>query len=157
MQERFFEAGFKDLGALDQLDPALSSKQGPGEERVTDAKTRQDVIMQRLAAIELPGSVHDHKGIALAVIQRNDHTFLNACVEGEEDPWANLEQDQFGAAGCDIRAEDWDTDKLVALRTEVYKANRKYRKSKKKFDRCVKECILIQDLDRAHDELLPWR
>ena len=153
MQEKFFEAGYKDLGTMDQLDPALS-KHSHGT-READPKVRQDEIVLQLQAIQLPGNANDHKCIALAIIKRNDTTFLNPANE-DHDPWANLEEDAFGGVGGEIKSADWDIDKLVALRTQVYMANRKYRKSKKKFDRSVKECILIQDLDRAHEDLLPW-
>lgn len=55
MQEKFFEAGFKDLGCIDQLDPVLK-KQSGSEARVTNPQIRQEEIMRRLTAIELPGS-----------------------------------------------------------------------------------------------------
>ena len=153
IQEKLFEHAFKDLGSIDRLDPALDGKIA-GQARVTDDKLRQEQIVQRLAEIGVPGNAVVHKGIAQAVLKRNNATFLH---DAEEDSWANLEQNQYGDFASEIKSEDWGVDKLVALRTEVYKANRKYRKSKKKFDRSVKECLLMEDLDRAHEDLLPWK
>jgi hypothetical protein len=42
MQEKFFENGFKELGSIDALDPALDvGKHDASGRRVTDPKARQ--------------------------------------------------------------------------------------------------------------------
>ena len=155
LQEKLFECGFKHLTDLDQLDPSLRRPGVPGGARVSDAKARQAEILAQLKAVGLPGSPNDHKGIAVAIMKRLD-VVVHHCGADGGDEWEELALDQHAITGH-IRAEDWNIDRLVSLRTAVYKATRKYRKSKAKFDRSVQDCILTQDLDRAHEELMPWR
>ena len=60
--------------------------------------------MNQLKTIGVPGSVSDHKGIALAIVKRNDAVFLKLPDDPGEDPWEDLEKTQHAITGARVAA-----------------------------------------------------
>ncbi|EKX36326.1 hypothetical protein GUITHDRAFT_145891 [Guillardia theta CCMP2712] len=151
MQEAMFDAGLTHLGDIDHLDPGVKGEM-KGEK---NKAAREEAIDRQLSLFEFPGSTEVRRCVIKAVITRNDHLLaeeenLRSGKHEGPDPWEKL------SSQSNVDAESWDVRKLVKLRTGVYVANRKYRKTKKKFDRAVKQAILLQDLQRTHEDLMPW-
>ena len=92
--------------------------------------------------------------LVAAVVRRNDNALRalrdTDCDDAGADPMAAAEraQEEFDSAG-------WDVPRLVRVRVGIRRAARKYRKTKKKFDRAVVRAIRLQDLGGAREASPP--
>mmetsp|Transcript_12769 Transcript_12769/g.31348 ORF Transcript_12769/g.31348 Transcript_12769/m.31348 type:complete len:633 (+) Transcript_12769:37-1935(+) len=102
--------------------------------------------------MSVPGPSLVQKALAKAIIGRNEES-LELYRQGSAALTGMNDLDADG--GVDVKA--WDIPKLVQLRTQVYKANKKYRKSKRKFDAAVVRSIFLQDLQECQDDLAPMK
>ena len=156
-QEALFAAGITRLGDVDHLDPGVRGEMGAGERAA-----REEAIGKQLELFGATGPPQEVEApaaglrvaLVAAVVRRNDNALRalrdTDCDDAGADPMAAAEraQEEFDSAG-------WDVPRLVRVRVGIRRAARKYRKTKKKFDRAVVRAIRLQDLGGAREASRP--